>query len=155
MVSAAYRYVRNSQDAEDVASDCWLSIIRHMDTLQKLEDYAIKAYIMRCVHNCSIDYIRRQKRYSCYEHQNEMRSLYLSQIGDEYDWNSPGIDSSIIMLGLSFLPPREAQVLKLKFEMHSTNSIATIMNIAPGTVRKYWFKAKKRIRVLLISQADN
>ena len=155
MVFTACRYVHNLDDAEDIVSECWFSILQHEGTLAQKEERIIKAYILQCVRYRSIDFLRRQKRFSTIPCQSVTEDL--SHLCDQrFSSNEVEFsDESFISLCISHLPPREAQVVKMKLEGHDTKSIAQFMGIGVGTVRKYWFKAKRRIRLLLDSQADN
>ena len=155
MVITAFRYVHNLEDAEDVVSECWVSILQHEETLAQMEERIVKAYILQCVRHRSIDFLRRQKRFPTIPCLSVTEDL--SHLCDQrFSSNEVELsDESSISLCISRLPPREAQVVKMKLEGHDTKSIAQFMEIGAGTVRKYWFKAKRRIRVLLDSQADN
>ena len=146
MVITAFRYVHNLEDAEDVVSECWVSILQHEETLAQMEERIVKAYILQCVRHRSIDFLRRQKRFPTIPCQIVTEDL--SHLCDQR-FSSNGVefsDESFISLCISHLPSREAQVIKLKLEGYTTNSIASIMKIAPGTVRKYWFNSKRRIQ---------
>lgn len=156
MVFTACRYVHNLDDAEDIVSECWLSILRHEDTLAQMEERIVKVYILQCVRYRSIDFLRRQKSFSIIPCQSVTEDL--SHLCDLHYAPNEGelSDESSISLCISHLPPREAQVIKLKLEGYTTNSIASIMKIAPVTVRKYWFNTKRRIqRYLNMGAGDN
>ena len=107
------------------------------------------------MYNRSIDFIRCQKRKEIYTCRNSAENPFFLTT-----YNSSQVDTEMfsecsISSYLSQLPHREKQVVKLKLEGYDTKSIAQFMKIDVGTVRKYWFKAKKRIRVFLESQSDN
>lgn len=49
MVITAFRYVHNLEDAEDVVSECWVSILQHEETLAQMEERIVLMLINICI----------------------------------------------------------------------------------------------------------
>ena len=62
MFRRAMQYVNNKEDAEDVVSEAWLSLLGHFHKLLDMEEKARSTYIMRCVQSTAIDHLRRNKK---------------------------------------------------------------------------------------------
>lgn len=62
MLRKALRYTAQMDDAEDIVSACWLSLLQRLPMLMEMKEATRYAYIMTSVRNRAIDFLRRQKR---------------------------------------------------------------------------------------------
>lgn len=146
MLWLALQIVGNYHDAEDIVSDSWLSVCLHGSRLEGMNEQLLKPYLMQCVRNKAIDFLRWQKRHSEYPYDfNEVSTIPITDIAN--DENDDFLtDYDLINACSAMLPPREAQAIVMKINGYSTREIAAEMNVALSTVRGYWFRAIRRIR---------
>ena len=53
MLGRALQYMKHVQDAEDVVSDAWMSLLRQLPKLVVMDERARSTYILRSVQNAS------------------------------------------------------------------------------------------------------
>lgn len=153
MLRRARKYVHNSCDAEDVVSDCWVSLIRHAERLRKMVSAAQSVYIMRCVENRSIDFLRSQRHYAERICDSEKLSI-LSPYATEPDFTEQVHRKSEISHFLYLLPPKERKVIELRMQEWTTDEIAAKLHITKSSVRGYAARATTRLRSFAYS-AEN
>lgn len=139
MLYRAMQYVNNKEDAEDVVSEAWLSLLRHAHKLPDMDEKARSTYIMRCVQNTAIDHLRKSKKISESLQKASEETALQEHTPEE---SSDGLLSRL----LSFLSARERQVVELKLNGFDDRTIARQMGIADSSVRVYLHRAHKQIR---------
>ncbi len=153
MLRRALRYVHNRYDAEDIVSDCWVSLIRHAEKLQEMVASAKSVYIMRCVENRSIDFLRSQRHYAERICDSEKLSV-LSPYSTEPDITEQVHRKAEISHFLYLLPPKERKVIELRMQEWTTDEIAAKLHITKSSVRGYAARATTRLRSFAYS-AEN
>lgn len=146
MLRRAMQYVHNVHDAEDIVSGAWESLIPHLPTMMALDERALSAYIMKCVANKSLDYLRKKKH-----------SLCAVELNDHIHTHSDLADSTVLAKDfldeiLQVLTKQQQRVLLLKLEGYDDKEIAQMLCIRHSTIRGHWSQAKKRIYHLLTSE---
>lgn len=146
MLRKAMQYVYNVYDAEDIVSDAWLSLIQHLSIMMELDEKALSAYIMKCVANKALDYLRKKKHLLC-----------AVELNDHIPAHSDLADSTVLAKNfleeiLQVLTKQQQRVLLLKLEGYDDKEIAEIIRVRHSTIRGYWSQAKKRIYLLLTSE---
>lgn len=151
MLRRARKYVDNPSDAEDIVSDSWVSLIHHAEQLRRMDSPAQSTYIMRCVSNKSIDFLRNRRRNDEWlyddreyptlcQHSTELASLEET----EFQWAD-------VAGFLYLLSPREREVLNLRLQEWRTDEIAAKLHISKSSVRGYAARAIHRLRSYLCS----
>lgn len=139
MLRRAMQYVHNVHDAEDIVSSAWVSMIQHLPIMVELDEKALSAYIMKCVANKALDYLRKKKH-----------SLCAVELNDRIPAHSDSADSTVLAKNfleeiLQVLTKQQQRVLLLKLEGYDDKEIAEIIRVRHSTIRGYWSQAKKRI----------
>ena len=146
MLRRARKYVHNPCDAEDVVSDCWVNLICHAEQIKKMVPSAQTVYIMRCVSNKSIDFLRSRRHsaeWICDD--REYPILCHSAIDPEFSEEAL-LQKTEITHFLYLLPPREREVIKLRLREWGTDEIAATLHISKSSVRGYAARATIRLR---------
>lgn len=141
MTGRAMRYVRDIYAAEDIVSDSWLALLKHWPTLAQLDQRALTAYIMRCVSNRSIDYLRQL--------QNErQRTEMLAKEASAYCQTDdiPLLMRELLQHICTGLTSRQRSILMLRLQGFSDREIAQMLRISPTTVRAHWHRIRQQIR---------
>lgn len=143
MLRRAFQYVNHTHDAEDIVSEAWLSLLLHLPKLSHMDEKARSSYILRCVQNTAISYLRKRKS------SNRLNEKF-SYDSPNYQDSSGDIEIEESVHGLlSCLPNRERQVLELKVKGYNDSDIGEILGIASSSVRVYIHRAYKRIQAVL------
>ena len=147
MFSAALSFGVSEAAAEDIVSAGMLSLMRKVDTLRKLREEKLKAYIVTTVRRTAIailsrDSLRRAKEIEAAEGDGTERGAFglAEQLIEE--------DELDAVLGIiERLPAKERACVKLKYLLDmSDKQIALETGLSPGSVRKYLSRAKEKIR---------
>ena len=144
MLRLACRYLRNYHDAEDVVGDCWASVMAHKAKLEEMDVNDTRSYLMRCVVNGSIDFLRKKKRQAVWM-EHAVKDMAMSTYTAPED---SIIDRMMLETFYETLPWREAEIFVLKMQGLSFPMIATQLGISPSTARSYWWRVMKKLRKL-------
>lgn len=140
------QFVHNVYDAEDIVSGAWESLIPYLPTMMALDERALSAYIMKCVANKALDYLRKKKH-----------SLCAVELNDHIPAHSDLADSAVLAKDfleeiLQVLTKQQQRVLLLKLEGYDDKEIAQILCVQHSTIRGHWSQAKKRIYHMLSAE---
>lgn len=147
----ALNYVQNTEDAEEITQDVFLSVHQSMANFKGQSD--IKTWIYRITINKSLDFLKakkRQKRFS------NLTSLFFDNSPEikhqESDFKHPGIIMEEkeafkkLFETINQLPDNQKTVLILsKIENKSQKEIAEILNLTVKAVESLFQRAKKNI----------
>ena len=156
----ALSYVQNSEDAEEITQDVFLSVHQSISTFKAQAN--IKTWIYRITINKSLDFLKAKKRQKRFSHftslffENSSEPKYLGS-----DFNHPGIileeKEAFVQLfsAINLLPDSQKTVLILsKIEDKSQKEIAEIMNISVKAVESLFQRAKNNIEKKYLKQKD-
>jgi RNA polymerase sigma-70 factor (ECF subfamily) len=147
----ALNYVQNSEDAEEITQDVFLSVYQSMSSFKAQAN--IKTWIYRITINKSLDFLKAKKRQKRFSH---LTSLFFDNSSEikfqESDFKHPGIimeeKEAFMQLfkTINQLPDNQKTVLILsKIENKSQKEIAEIMNLSIKAVESLFQRAKKNI----------
>lgn len=154
-----YRRIRNHEAAEDLCQEVFLKAWRALPNFQRKSVFY--SWLRRIAVNCSIDFIRKQKRQIvfAYEeltvnpddtfqmpqtHPSPHEILEKEELGD------------IIRKAVTQLPPAQHKVFNLRYrEELSIKEIAAHLNRAEGTVKSHLYHAHQKLRNMLCSYLQN
>lgn len=132
----AYSYVKNQDDALDIVQE---SILKGLSKIDKIEDIdSIKSWFYKILINTSIDYIRKNKKYTYLEDQLSIPSPSGHDIDTDID----------IQRGLDDLPQVYKTVIILRyFEDMKISDIANILDENLSTVKTRLYTALKLLKI--------
>lgn len=144
MIRQAKRYVVNTWDAEDVVSNCYLSLMRHTELMAQMETPVLIKYIMVAVRNEALNLLRKRSRH-------EMLPLL-----DDHISLSCGADplarliySDTVMHLLSALTEREAKVAIYKLQRYPVREIALNLAVTETSIRVLWWRARQKMKLTI------
>lgn len=151
----ALQYTQNSEDAEEITQDVFISVHEKLHTFQHQAN--IKTWIYRIAINKSLDFIkskRRQKRFgfviSLFKNDGESSHLEISVM------SHPGIEMEnkeqleILFNAINKLPDQQKTALiLLKIDQKSQKEVAEIMEISAKAVESLFQRAKENLKSYL------
>ena len=151
---AIRRYARDDDDADDLLQDCWVQILERMDSFKRRGPFA--AWAIAVSNNVCRMKLRREKlaRSSAVALEDipEIPDSGLDPLGELRARR----ERHAIYRALGKLPDRERDAIVLRvLEGRDTRETATILGVAPATVRSllqrgmYRLRRMEKIRVLL------
>lgn len=149
----ARKYMPVEADAEDVVSDALVALYGRIDTLRRLEEKPLRAYIVRTVRNTALNALVVQRR-------------MLQRTADSGDalCDLPGsadVEGQLllaeelrrVLTAIHALPQKEQDVLWLRIAQGRTNEeIAAATGLSPESIRKYISRARARLRTAVYGE---
>ena len=144
----AYSILRNHQDAEDAAQECFLRVLKHRDRLHEVQN--AKTWLARIAWTTALDK-RRSGRVMVSLSDEESGAEARQSLSD----SSPAPDEQVagrqmqqmLQRLIAGLPEELRQPLELSTvqELNSAE-IAEVMKIPEGSVRTRLFRARKQLK---------
>ena len=144
----AYQYVHNAEDAEDILQETFIKAFHALPKYDFQNGTGFSPWLYRIGINCSIDYLRRNKRARETRGIDDFPNIPSSgQDSDpEYSSGLKEIRERIDEF-LKKLTERQRMIFVLKhYQELSTKEIAEYMNCSEGSVKKQLFRAVGTIK---------
>lgn len=154
MKKKAFEITNNQNSVEDIVSESFLRLIKHINTIKKLNSKKQAAYVMITVRNTAINYI----------HQNTKMSE-ISYMGNENDISDQIMDRTLepqfildsktqykkLCKAINDLSDRERNLLIYKyiFEM-SDQEISKELKTKPNNIRQYLTRARRHAHKIIL-----
>ena len=154
----ALSIVKKKEDAEDVTQETYLRLWRAASEL-KLES-SLKLYILRTARNLALDLIRKNSK------RDEIDTVILDaegefeiDIADDSPDSRPDesylrkIEKEVVRRSIEELPSAAREIIVLRdIEGLSYTEIAEMLGLAEGTLKSKLFRARERLRKIILSK---
>ena len=144
--NTCFRILRDSAEAEDAMQESFLKAFSNLESYQ--EPTPFEAWIVRIAINTSIDKLRK-KDFNITE-LNDNLNYNIADTDDSEDWEKVVTKVEQVKAAIEKLPDKNRLIINLYLiEGYDHEEIAEILNIAPGTARIQYMRAKQRLIELL------
>ncbi|GAB3546709.1 RNA polymerase sigma factor [Spirosoma fluminis] len=134
------RYVKDSDEAEDVLQDSFVKIYRHIDSFRF--ECPLEAWLKRIVINTALKHLRKQKPW---EHTADVQEL--APVLPQADESLPTLNYQYLLQLIQELPPGCRTVFNLyAIEGYSHPEIADLLGIAEGTSKSQYARARSLLQ---------
>ena len=142
---AIRRYARDDDDADDLLQDCWVRILEHLEAYKRRGSFA--AWAIAVSRNVCRTKLRRARRTSARTVAIEDFAEVSGGPPDPLEQLRLDRERQVIYGALGKLPDRERDAIVLRvLEGRDTEETATILNVAPATVRSLLQRGMYRLR---------
>ena len=142
--NACYRVLYNSLEAEDAMQECFLKAFTSLDTYNSTISF--EAWLVRIAINTSIDKLR--KKDLDFITLNE--DIYVNTSNESEEWEQILEKVDKVKAAIEKLSDSNRLIINLYLiEGYDHEEIAEILNIASGTVRIQYMRAKQKLLQLL------
>ena len=146
--SFIYKYTKDSEIVNEIASQVWLKVAKNLDKYLQMEPQHLKNYLKAMVRTAYADYYKAQKKEE--KNINELEIL----IGNNIDELNFVEDELFFVDNLSYLrkavhnlKEEEIELLFLKFENNlKWSEIAKLYNVSEGSIRTRQSRIYKKLR---------
>ena len=158
MYKNAFKYVINKYDAEDIAQNVFINLIKKVSVLKQLECHALTSYIVFSIKNTSLNFLKSR------DNKSGLMFLFgdddtLDDIQDDMETLEEIVldnyKNNILLEAVEQLNPKYQFIIESKyfFDM-SDKDISTILEITPEYVRKCLERARKALKKILEKEYD-
>ncbi len=145
--SRAYKYVKNIETSNDIAHDCMVNIIKHLDKVKTLPEDKVIAYFSVTINNIVINYLKKSSRqiensmYDIGESYNLAADVNIEEeIERKYDYDR-------IKAGFDKLKERDKSIIIMKYDLDLNDvQIADVLHIKPECVRMTVLRSVRKLR---------
>jgi RNA polymerase sigma-70 factor (ECF subfamily) len=153
--NTCFRFVKNSEDADDVAQDVFIQVYESLNRFR--EESELSTWIYRIAVNKSLDFIRKKKRKkrlaqltSLFGFNEEKEEIVLPANGNPQQDLENKERKEILDRAIDELPESQKTAITLsKYEGFSNKEIAQIMDMSLSAVEALMHRAKKNLHRLL------
>lgn len=143
LCDSAYWIVKDADLAKDIAQETWQIVLAKLSELQNREKFGW--WILRIVHNKSIDALNKQNR-----ERLTLKDYNYKQLQDCLQSHDNIEIKKQLQNTLQKLNTNQKQVLTLFYiESYSLNQIADLLDISVGTAKSRLFYAREHLKSLL------
>jgi RNA polymerase sigma-70 factor (ECF subfamily) len=152
VLSVVYAMVKNEETARDLTQETFLKTYRALNQFERGRSF--KAWILKIANNTVVDYLRASKNKEELSLELIMEESPGSEPhaeGDPADIAERTLFLEKLALALTLLPVRyrQAFVLRYQFDL-AYDEIADVMHESENTIRTLLFRAKDRLRKILL-----
>ncbi len=146
MFCVAMRFLKNSDDAEDVLQESFIKAFQKID--QYKGEVTFGAWLKRIVVNRSIDFLKGKK-----ENLLQLDESYM-HVSEDEDWTvDETISIEVVKQAMDELPEKYSTVVKLYLvEGYDHNEISEILEITETSCRTRLLRGKGQLKELLKKQ---
>ncbi|MCA1802742.1 MAG: RNA polymerase sigma factor [Rhodothermaceae bacterium] len=145
MVRTITYYTRNPGEADDLAQECWYTIIKKLDGLEL--KISFEAWALTIARRKSIDWIRNQQRL------RKQEQILIAETESTPEDSEPDEPESLlekVQAGIRDLSPSRRIVIQMFYlESMSLGEISTVLKIPEGTVKSRLFDARETLKKLI------
>jgi len=143
----AYRMLGSAEAAEDVAHDCFLSLIREPNRFDQ-DKASLRTYLYAAARNQAV------KRYQALGREAAIEDLpYEPRLSDRHQPIHQVLDDELtveVRNAIADLPPLQREALVLfEYEDLSLAEIGAVVGVDPNTVKARLFRAREKLRARL------
>ena len=154
-----YRRIRNHEAAEDICQEVFLKAWRALPNFQRKSVFY--SWLRRIAVNCSIDFIRKQKRQIVFAYEeltvNPDDTFQMPQTHPSpHEILEKEELRDIIRKAVTQLPPAQHKVFNLRYrEELPIKEIASHLNRSEGTVKSHLYHAHQKLQEILRPYLQN
>ena len=153
IVRICYAYIHNMGDAEDIAQEVFIEIFKSVNKFKG--DSKLFTWIYRIAVNKSLNYLRdnqRKNKILRIENFSNQSLRIQDNSGEDYGQSQDRKNlKKIVFLAIDNLPSNQKTAFLLnKYENLSYKEIAEVMDISLSSVESLIFRAKKKLKSVLI-----
>jgi RNA polymerase sigma-70 factor (ECF subfamily) len=145
------KFIRDEHEASGIVQEAFTKLLENAGTIEI--HTSIEGYLMRMVHNLSMNYLRdnKAKRTSNLDRLSHLEMAY---------WEENGYDSllfkdmeNLINNKVEKLPPENRKIFKMsRFQGLSNAEIASRLGISVRTVENQIYRSLKKLKELLVGE---
>ena len=136
MRSLAYSMTEDYDVSDDLAQDCIVSLIKHVDTLRNMNGRQLRSYIATTVNNTTINYMKHSSRTSLVPENEECFFDEIPAEDNVEEAVEKKLNIELVRENINCLASRDKDLIILKYNHElSDREISDIIGIKENSVR--------------------
>lgn len=139
----AFWILRDKDLSKDVVQECWIIIIRKMDTLKNAEQF--KSWALKIVYTKAIDAHKGRLK-----QMNDLTQIQLKESMPSKQNDRGAAMRKVLLNGILSLSKDHQDIIRLFYvEEYSLKEISSFLKIPVGTVKSRLFKSREKLKSIL------
>lgn len=157
--SFVYRYVNNTQEAEDITQDVFVKVWRNLKKFDQQRKF--KTWIFAIAKNTSIDWLKKKKvillaEFETEANENRLTKIFTSPLLPPNEFIEHAEVKQLLALAMKKLLPKYRMVLFLRYNDHFTfREIAQSLEEPINTVKTRHRRALQKLKIFLVKMNLN
>lgn len=144
--NSCYRVLRDTFEAEDSMQETFLKVFSKLDSYT--DSVPFEAWLVRIAINTSIDRLRKNELDVINLNENIAYDTFDTDDGEDWEFIQNKVEQ--VKIAIEKLPDQSRLIINLYLiEGYDHEEIAEILNIAPGTSRIQYMRAKQKLIALM------
>lgn len=143
--AVAFRFVRNAQDAEDIAQDVFIRLWKNLNTYRP--EIKLTTWLHKIVTNCCLDFLKsrhgRQRKNST--DLDKEQGMHASSTTPEREYQQQELSKIIYQAAEELTPKQRAVFILRDLEGLSPEEVSNALTMSIGNVKSNLFHARKKI----------
>ena len=154
VMGAAFKFVKNHQDAEDLYQETFLKVYKNIKSFRFESEFY--TWVYRILANMAYNSFRKNKKHQVVENgedSNLWETIPASEnTNADKDFYNNALKDEINKSIMELSPKQKTVFIMKHYERKKIKDIAAILDCTEGTVKRYLFRATQKLRSTL-SQA--
>ncbi len=143
----AYTMVKDSVICNDLAHDCMVNIIKHIETVKNLPENKVRSYLSVCIVNTTINYLNKASKESTLKNIDLSDSFNLSASDSIIEELEQKCTYAMMYEAFKKLPPRDQSIIEMKIALDlSDEHMAEMLNVTKDSVRVLLSRSMKKLK---------
>lgn len=143
----AYTMVKDSDISNDLAHDCMVKIINHIETVKNLPDNKVRSYLTVCIVNTTINYLNKASKESTLKNLNLSDSFNLPDTCSVIEEVEQKYTYQMMYVAYKKLPLRDQSIIEMKITLElSDEHMSEILNVTKDSVRVLLSRSMKKLK---------
>lgn len=148
--SRVRKHVADSSIREDIAHDCIVDVIRYVDSVRKVPDDKLRAYVSTCIENRIKHYLKKSSKEYTGKKSDVGEGFFLADGADVADEIEQKYDYQSIRAAFDKLKERDKSIIAMKYDLELDDEhIANVLSIDKNSVRMTVLRSVRKMKNII------
>lgn len=145
MYQAAYRLLRNAEDAEDLVQDVLVKLYPRLDEVERIE--ALRPWLLRIVYHSYVDFLRKRQRSPVTVSDDVAILAVTHDVNEPQDMASRQETATRLSQAVEQLPEDQRALVDLHLvQGYTLSELVGVFDTPIGTLKARVHRVKKRLK---------
>lgn len=151
----AHRYVSDLSTCEDIAHDCLVKLLKHLEKLKALPEGELRAYIAVSIDNTAKNHIKRESKCLYAADSASADFAFVADVDNVKEEIDRKSDYETLRENFDRLCERDKDILSMKYDLElDDQQIADVLQIKKDSVRMTVRRSVKNLLKVYVTQEE-